>query len=38
MQPYPVASGLIKEPPHESFLPVNTDENSFLSLLYYPNM
>ena len=32
--PYPVASGLISDPPHETPLPVNTPENSFFNLLY----
>ncbi len=34
--PYPVASGLIKEPPQERPLPVSTPVNSFLIFLYIP--
>ena len=34
--PYPVASGLIKDPPQDIPFPVNTPENSFFSLLYCP--
>jgi hypothetical protein len=36
--PKPVASGLINEPPKERPFPVNTPVNSFLNLLYCPNM
>lgn len=37
-QPYPVASGLIKDPPHSSFLPVKTPVNSLVIFLYIPHM
>ena len=36
--PYPVASGLINDPPHETPLPVKTPVNSFFNLLYCPNI
>ena len=36
--PYPVASGLIKEPPQEAPFPVRTPVKEFLSFLYIPNI
>ena len=36
--PYPVASGLIKEPPQEAPLPVKTPVNALFNFLYIPNI